>query len=162
MKEKKKIKTNAMRILDKANISYDVYTYPHNNIAINGERVAELLQQDPRQVFKTLVTIANTKEYYVFVIPVIYELDLKKCAVAVHVKSLEMIHVKDIQMVTGYIRGGCSPIGMKKQFTTCIHLSCLDFDTIIFSGGQIGCQIAISADALRTLLTAMVADIVKN
>ncbi|MEG0710286.1 MAG: Cys-tRNA(Pro) deacylase [Longicatena sp.] len=154
-------KTNAMRILDKAAIPYDVHTYEHGEDAVDGLQVANLLHQDPNTVFKTLVCRANTKEYFVFVVPVAHELDLKKCAKAVRVKSIEMIHVKDITNLTGYVRGGCSPIGMKKQLTTCLHNSSLDIDTIIFSGGKIGLQIQMLPQAFIHLLNPIVADIVK-
>lgn len=160
MKEKAP-KTNAMRILDKASIPYTVYTYPHGKEAVDGIHVADALHQDYEQVFKTLLTISNTKAYFVFVIPVSHELDLKKAAKAVHMKAVEMIAVKDIQRVSGYIRGGCSPIGMKKAFPTCLHETCLQHDTIMFSGGQIGCQIAMSPKALLNLINASCADIIQ-
>ena len=154
-------KTNAMRFLDKEKIDYEVYTYEHGKDAVDGITVASLLNQDPEQVFKTLVTVANTKEYFVFVIPVAEELDLKKAAKVAGVKSIEMIHVKDINKITGYIRGGCSPIGMKKQFQTFIHETCILFDTIMFSGGKIGCQIAMDPNKLCTLIQATACDIIK-
>ena len=156
------IKTNAMRILDKAKLSYEVETYPHENEAIDGVQVAKLLNKDPQMVFKTLVTISNTKEYYVFLVPVQHELDLKKCAQLVGRKKLDMIHVKDIQKVSGYIRGGCSPIGMKKQFHTTLHNSCLSLDNIMFSGGKIGVQIILSVSSLIDLIHAEVGDIIKG
>ena len=111
----KETKTNVMRILEKENINYEAKFYPHGKEAVDGVTVAELTGQDPDQVFKTLVTVSNKKEYFVFVIPVARELDLKKAAKAVGAKSVEMIHVKDINKVTGYIRGGCSPVGMKRH-----------------------------------------------
>mgnify|MGYP001661382495 FL=1 len=154
-------KTNSMRLLDKEQIPYEVFTYAHGKEAIGGTHVAELLQQNPDQVFKTLVTIANTKEYLVFVIPVAQELDLKKCAKAANVKAVEMIHVKDINKITGYIRGGCSPIGMKKSYRTFLHESCLAFSTIMFSGGKIGYQIAMEPRKLIALIHAQTADIIK-
>lgn len=154
-------KTNAMRMLDKAKLPYEVYTYEHGKEAVGGSHVAELLKQDPAQVFKTLVTIANTKEYLVFVIPVEQELDLKKCAKTAGVKSVEMIHVKDINKITGYIRGGCSPIGMKKAYRTFLHESCLSFSTIMFSGGKIGYQIAMDPKELLSLLHGETADLIK-
>ena len=155
-------KTNAMRILDQAKLPYEVYTYAHGKEAVDGVSVANMLQQDPESVFKTLVTISNTKEYFVFVVPVAHELDLKKCAKAVGVKSVEMIHVKDINKVTGYIRGGCSPIGMKKAYTTTFHETCLLFDQIMFSGGKIGYQIAMSPTDCIELIHANCADIIKE
>ena len=154
-------KTNAMRILDTAQIAYEYKTYEHGKEAIDGMNVARLLHQDSESVCKTLVCIANTKEYFVFVVPVAYELDLKKCARAAQVKSVEMIHVKDIQKITGYIRGGCSPIGMKKAFTTFLHESVLHFDIIMFSGGKIGLQILMNPHALITLIDAKTADLIK-
>lgn len=154
-------KTNAMRMLDKAKLSYEVFTYEHGKEPIGGSHVAQLLHQNPAQVFKTLVTIANTKEYLVFVIPVEQELDLKKCAKAAGVKSVEMIHVKDMNKITGYIRGGCSPIGMKKVYRTFLHKSCLAFPTIMFSGGKIGYQIAMNPNDLLTLIQCETGDYIK-
>ncbi|WP_416326063.1 Cys-tRNA(Pro) deacylase [[Eubacterium] hominis] len=159
---KKLQKTNAMRILDREHIPYNIYTYEHGQDAVDGLQVAQMLHQNPEMVFKTLVTIANTKEHYVFVVPVAHELDLKKCAKAVGVKSVEMIHVKDINKVSGYIRGGCSPIGMKKTYVTTFHESCLQFDTIIFSGGKIGVQIEMSPKECINLLHAKCYDIIKS
>ena len=112
---KKETKTNAMRILDREKVAYETHYYPHGKDAVDGVTVASLTGQNPDYVFKTLVT-ASGRDYYVFCIPVAMELDLKKAAKAVGVKSLEMIHVKDINKVTGYIRGGCSPVGMKKKY----------------------------------------------
>lgn len=158
----KTAKTNAMRILDTSKIAYEVHSYPHGKEAVDGIHVAKLLHQDPAKVFKTLICISNQKAYYVFVIPVAYELDLKKCAKAVHEKSVEMIPVKDIMKVSGYIRGGCSPIGMKKQYPTILHESCLNYDTIIFSGGKIGLQIEMDPNELRSLIQANTSDIIKT
>lgn len=155
-------KTNAMRILDKNKLFYNVMTYEHGKDAVAGMDVAAQLNQDPETVFKTLVTISNTKEYIVFVIPVAHELNLKKCAKAAGVKSVEMIHVKDINKITGYIRGGCSPIGMKKQYRTYLHQSCLAFDTIMFSGGKIGLQIQMNPNDLLTLIEAQTADLIDD
>lgn len=155
-------KTNAMRMLDSAKIPYEIYTYEHGKDAVDGVSVAAMLHQDPDAVFKTLVTISNTKEYAVFVVPVAHELDLKKCAKAIGAKSVEMIPVKDINKITGYIRGGCSPIGMKKQYRTTFHESCLLYDRIMFSGGKIGLQIAMSPNACIDLIHAGTADIIKN
>lgn len=155
-------KTNAMRILDKGNYNYKCFEYEHDKEAVDGVTVAKLLNQNPLSVFKTLVTISNTKEYIVFVVPVLHELDLKKCAKTAKVKSVEMIHVKDINKITGYIRGGCSPIGMKKQFRTYLHNSCQEYDTIMFSGGKIGVQIAMSPSDLCELIHAEYADIIKD
>lgn len=155
-------KTNAMRILDQAKLPYEVFTYEHGKDAVDGITVANMLHQDPESVFKTLVTISNTKEYFVFVVPVAHELDLKKCAKAVGVKSVEMIHVKDINKITGYIRGGCSPIGMKKAYTTTFHETCQLYDKIMFSGGKIGYQIAMHPKDCIDLIHATCADIIKK
>ena len=148
---KKEEKTNVMRILDQKKINYVSHCYADTD-AISGEEVASVLQQDPNQVFKTLVTIGNSKNYYVFLVPVNKELDLKKAAKAVGEKSINMIKSKDLLPLTGYIHGGCSPIGMKKQFKTVIHVSSKDFNTIIFSGGKIGYQIELSLDDLKQVL----------
>lgn len=157
---KKNIKTNAMRILDKAQIQYQVHTYEHEEgIAIDGTHVANMLNKDASIVFKTLLTQAPSKQYYVFVIPVHHVLDFKKCASTVHEKSITMIPVKDINKVSGYIRGGCSPIGMKKQFPTIFDSSCLQYNTILFSGGKIGFQIETNPNSILSLLQATCADI---
>ena len=147
----KEAKTNAMRMLERAKIAYIAHEYPHEEgQAVDGASVARLTGQDPAQVFKTLVTQGADRNYYVFVVPVLAELDLKKAAKAAGVKSVAMIHVADINKVTGYIRGGCSPVGMKKQFATVYDESCLDKPTIMVSAGRIGTQIAGSpADLLR-------------
>ena len=133
-------KTNAMRILDRAKIKYEMHTYPHTEgEAVDGMNVAKLTGQDPVKVYKTLVTRGASnpsKNFYVFVIPVAKELDLKKAAKAVGEKSVEMIHVKEINGITGYIRGGCSPVGMKKQFKTTFHEDVNALDTVVFSGGK--------------------------
>lgn len=154
-------KTNAMRILDTNQIAYQIKEYPHGKDAVEGKEVARLLNQDPEAVFKTLVTQANTKEYLVFVIPVAYELDLKKAAKCAHVKSVEMIPVKQITPITGYVRGGCSPIGMKKQFRTFFHETLILFDEIMFSAGKIGLQCIVEPNAILHLLQAEAVDIVK-
>ncbi|MCR0271021.1 Cys-tRNA(Pro) deacylase [[Clostridium] innocuum] len=155
-------KTNAMRILDSKQLSYEVLSYAHGKEAVAGFDVAKQLEENPEQVFKTLVTVANTKEYIVFVIPVAHELHLKKCAKAAGVKSVEMIHVKDINKITGYVRGGCSPIGMKKQFRTFVHESCTGHPTIMFSGGKIGVQIKMHPDELLKLIHAETADLISE
>ena len=153
-------KTNAMRILDSKKIKYNTYEYPHNgNEAVDGETVAKLLNEDPNNVFKTLVLVGNDKKNYVAVIPVLAELDLKKCAKEFRVKSLEMIHVKDINQITGYIRGGCSPIGMKKQFPTIVDESALNCDKIIFSGGKIGLQIEMNPNDISKVIRVDFKDI---
>lgn len=154
-------KTNVMRILDKEKIQYTHHEYPHGQEAVDGLSVANLLHQDPGCVFKTLVT-RGSGGYFVFVVPVAEELDLKKAARAVSEKAVEMIHVKDINKVTGYIRGGCSPIGMKKQYKTVIHSSASGINTIIVSAGKIGVQIELAPADLISLINAETADIVKT
>lgn len=144
-------KTNVMRILDKNKIAYNSYSYV-NTTAISGMEVATFLNQDPNHVFKTLVTIGHSKNYYVFVIPVNMELDLKKAARSVGEKNIEMIKSKDLLSITGYIHGGCSPIGMKKKFTTVINDTAILFDTIIFSAGKIGYQVELSLDSLSKVI----------
>ena len=151
---KKEAKTNAMRMLDRAGLPYRTYTYEHEDGAIDGVSVASKLGQPLEQVFKTLVTVGHSGEHHVFVIPVAEELDLKAAARAAGEKSIEMLPLKDLTRVTGYIRGGCSPIGMKKAFPTCVDESCLSQPRIIFSGGRIGCQIEMEPRALLELLGA--------
>lgn len=143
-------KTNVMRILDQAKISYNHYFYDHQDGKIDGVSVAHKLGQDVEQVFKTLVTRGASREYFVFVIPVAQELNLKAAAKSVGEKSVEMIHVDEINKVTGYIRGGCSPVGMKKQFQTVIDSSCEQLPAIIVSAGKIGAQVEVAPqDLLR-------------
>lgn len=154
-------KTNAMRILDKDKISYNIYTYENKDGKIDGVSVANKLNQDVNKVFKTLVTKGHSKEYYVFVIPVQMELDLKAGAKSVGEKSVEMIKVDEINKVTGYIRGGCSPIGMKKRYKTVIDASCNNHETIIISGGKIGCQVELSPKDLIALIEAETENITK-
>lgn len=146
-------KTNAMRILETAKIKYNTYTYESNG-DFDGQSVADKIGKTPDMVYKTLVTVSTTKNHYVFVIPVNCELDLKSAAKSVGEKAVEMIPVKDINKVTGYIRGGCSPIGMKKQYVTVIDDSCLKLDTMVFSAGKIGYQVEISPNELISLIDA--------
>ncbi len=147
-----KIKTNAMRALDKAGIKYDTHTYDVVDGQIDGVSVAGKLGQPVEKVYKTLVTQGHSRNYIVFVIPVACELDLKAAARSVDEKSVEMIKVADINKVTGYIRGGCSPIGMKKDYVTVLDSSCEKLDTMIFSAGKIGHQIEMSpADLIRLI-----------
>ena len=138
----KEQKTNVMRILDKAKIPYTAHYYEHND------------NEDPALVYKTLVTEGKSKEDYVFVIPVAEELNLKEAASSVSEKSVEMIHVKDINKITGYIRGGCSPMGMKKQFKTVIDSAAEALDKIVVSGGKIGTQVELSPKDLSELIGA--------
>lgn len=152
-----------MRMLDQANISYQVHTYEHKTgDSVDGLYVAKQLGQDEKRVFKTLITRAPTNQYYVFVVPVEHELDLKKCAKAVKEKSIAMIHVKEINQVSGYIRGGCSPLAMKKQFPTIFHTSCLQYETIYVSAGRIGTQIELNPCELISLIHASYADLIKS
>lgn len=151
-------KTNVMRILDKMKIKYVSHSYAHTN-AISGIDVANVLNQNPDRVFKTLVTIGKSKNYYVFLVPVSKELDLKKAAESVNEKSVEMIKSKDLLAVTGYIHGGCSPIGMKKNFVTTIDASAANFDTIMFSAGKIGYQVEMSLEELGKVIKFNLADI---
>lgn len=144
-------KTNVMRILDQKKIKYNSHYYGDTD-AISGVEVADVLGQDVSKVFKTLVTVGKTKKYYVFVIPVAEELDLKKAAKAVGEKSIEMIKSRELLPLTGYIHGGCSPIGMKKFFRTTIDESVLNCDTFCVSAGKIGYQIEISLDDLKKVI----------
>ena len=158
---KKHIKTNAMRILETAGLEFEVMLYECDEFT-DGVTVAGKLGLDPDMVYKTLVTENKAHENFVFVVPVAKELDLKKCAAAAGQKSLEMIHVKDITRVTGYIRGGCSPIGMKKQFPTVIDKSAEPLDQIYFSGGKRGVQIKMNPIDLKDLTGAKFDDITRN
>ena len=147
----KEAKTNAMRMLERAKIPYTAHEYPHEEgQAVDGANVARLTGQDPARVFKTLVTQGADRNYYVFVVPVLAELDLKKAAKSVGEKSVAMIHVADINKVTGYIRGGCSPVGMKKQFVTVLDESILAQPTVMVSGGRTGTQVELApADLIK-------------
>ncbi len=152
-------KTNVMRILDKNKIKYNHYTYV-NTDAISGIEVASVLNQNPDKVFKTLVTQGKSKQYYVFMVPVDKELDLKKAAHSVGEKSVEMIKMKELLPITGYIHGGCSPIGMKKSFFTTINSTAQNFDTIIFSAGKIGYQVEMRVADLSKIVKLQCADII--
>lgn len=153
-------KTNAMRALDKAKVKYNVYEYECKDGQVDGISVANKLGQDVNTVFKTLVVQGHSKEYYVFVLPVAEELDLKKAAKVAGEKNVEMIHVKDINKCTGYIRGGCSPLAMKKLYETFIHNSAEELDNIIFSGGKIGLQIEANPKEVAQIINAKFADII--
>ena len=153
------IKTNVMRLLDKENINYKSYSYADTD-AISGMDVAAVLEQDSDQVFKTLVTVGKSNQYFVYVIPVSKELDLKKAAACVNEKSIEMIKSKDLLKITGYIHGGCSPIGMKKTFITTIDASAKGYQTIIFSAGKIGYQIEMTIDDLNKIIPVQLYDVV--
>ena len=158
MAKKKDEKTNVMRVLEQHNIPYTAHFYPADG-PIDGVSVAAVLGQDPEQVFKTLVTKAASGNYYVFDIPVAENLDLKKAAKAVGEKSIAMIPQKDLLPLTGYIHGGCSPVGMKKQFPTVFHETVVLFDTICVSAGKIGAQVELSPEDLIGLLGAAAADV---
>lgn len=153
-------KTNVMRILEQKKINYQSHSYADTD-AISGTQVTEVLGQNPCQVFKTLVTAGSTKRNYVFVIPVAKELDLKKAAQSVKEKNIEMIKSKDLLPLTGYIHGGCSPIGMKKSLKTVIDETAVLQDTIIFSGGKIGYQVELSLQELKKVIDFELADITK-
>ena len=158
MAKKKDEKTNVIRVLEQAGIPYTAHFYPADG-PIDGVSVAAFLGQDPEQVFKTLVTKAASGNYYVFDIPVVENLDLKKAAKAVGEKSIAMIPQKDLLPLTGYIHGGCSPVGMKKQFPTVFHETVVLFDTICVSAGKIGAQVELSPEDLIGLLGAAAADV---
>lgn len=152
------IKTNVMRILEAHKLTYKSYSYV-NSGAISGIEVAKALGEDPKQVFKTLVTVSKSKKNYVFMLPVEKELDLKKAAAAVGEKNVEMLKSKDLLPTTGYVHGGCSPIGMKKAFPVTIDSSAKNFATVIFSGGKIGYQVETSIENLSKIVSLQIADI---
>lgn len=153
-------KTNVMRILDQKKIDYKKYSYA-NTDAISGVDVANALNENPKQIFKTIVTVGHSKRNYVFVLPVEKELDFKKCAKAVNEKNIEMIPQKELLPLTGYIHGGCSPIGMKKFFTTTIDVSAKEFDSIIFSAGKVGYQVEVKIDDISKVIKVNFEDICK-
>lgn len=153
-------KTNVMRILGQKKIKYTAHEYPHGEDAVDGVTVARMTGRDPACVFKTLVTRGASKGIYVFVIPVAEELDLKKAAKAVGEKSVAMVHVSEINALTGYVRGGCSPIGMKKQYKTVYHSSILSQHTVLVSAGKIGQQVELSPADLIGLTRGDTANIV--
>ena len=153
-------KTNVMRILGQKKIKYTAHEYPHGEGAVDGVTVARMTGRDPACVFKTLVTRGASKGIYVFVIPVAEELDLKKAARAVGEKAIAMVHVSEINALTGYVRGGCSPIGMKKQFKTFYHSSILSQNTVLVSAGKIGQQVELFPADLIGLTRGDTANIV--
>ena len=157
----KETKTNAMRILDRNKIPYEVISYECEEF-IDGLHSARITGAPVEQSFKTLVAVGKSGEYYVFVIPIAMEVRLKTAAKAVGEKAVEMIHVKDITRITGYVRGGCSPLGMKKQYRTVIHSSALGFDRIYVSGGRIGSTIVVEPGALAGVIHASFAEIAEN
>ena len=156
------VKTNAMRLLDSAKIKYDLSEYEVDESDLSGVHGAEMLGIDPDCMFKTLVCADEKGEHEVFLIPVAYELDLKKCAALAGVKRVEMIHVKDLLQLTGYVRGGCSPIGMKKRFPTFIDEAALKYETIAVSAGQRGFQVLLSPQALADYVGAKLLDLQQN
>lgn len=158
MAAKAEMKTNVMRVLDQKKIPYEHHCYADTG-AISGAEVAEALHQDPGRAFKTLVTTGKSKNHYVFMVPVLAELNLKKAAAAVGEKSIEMLKAKELLGLTGYVHGGCSPIGMKKQFKTVIHQTAADYATIMFSAGKIGYQVELSLADLQKVIPVLVADI---
>lgn len=157
----KEIKTNAMRILDKNRISYEIINYECDEF-IDGLHTAEKTGAPVEQSFKTLVMQGKSKQYYVFVVPIAKEVDLKTAAKAVSEKSVEMVYVKDITAITGYVRGGCTPLGMKKQFPTIIHESAASFSNIYISGGRIGTTIIVNPDELLSVVRGQYADIIMH
>ena len=158
---KKEVKTNAMRILERLKISYEYTTYECDEFT-DGVQVADKLGYPHELVYKTLVTIGKSGGYYVFVIPIEAEIDFKKAARTVKEKSLEMLHLKDLTKVTGYIRGGCTAIGMKKQFPTVIQESAKELEQIHISGGRLGMQLKLSPFDLQKAANAEFADVIRR
>lgn len=154
----KQDKTNVMRLLEQKKIPYKMHDYTQSG-AIAGAEVARVLGENPDEVFKTLVTIGKSKQNYVFLVPVNKEINLKKAASAVGEKSIEMIKSKDLLGLTGYIHGGCSPIGMKKQFPTVVHNTAEGMENILFSGGKIGMQVEIKTEDFKKIINIKFADI---
>lgn len=155
-------KTNVMRILEQAGIPYEAVGYEADENDLSGAHAAEELGVDPDIMYKTLVAKGEKKGYLVFCIPVLEELDLKKAAQAAGDKKVELLPLKELLPATGYIRGGCSPIGMKKQFPTYIEETCLLYDTVYFSAGKRGRQVALAPDAMLSLIGAGTADLIKS
>lgn len=155
-------KTNVMRILDRAKVKYNSYEYPCPDGAVSGTEVAGYLGKDESQVFKTLVTVGKSNSHYVFVIPVNCELDLKKAAASVGEKNTEMVKSKELLPLTGYVHGGCSPIGMKKFFTTVIDESAKEHDFIVFSAGKIGCQVEVAPRDLEKVIRISYAPLTRD
>lgn len=153
-------KTNVMRMLEQAGVPYTPHGYPHGKEHVDGVTVASILGLDPQRVFKTLVTKGASGGFCVFVLPADGTLDLKKAARTAGEKHVEMIHVNDLQKITGYIRGGCSPIGMKKAYPTFVEETAQLWDTILVSAGRIGAQVELNADHLLTMCGGQYADLV--
>ena len=156
---KNKDKTNVMRVLDSKKVEYESYSYEPDS-TLTGEEIAGILNEDINRVFKTLVTQAKSGAYYVFVVPVAEELDLKKAAAAAGEKAVSMIKQKELLPLTGYIHGGCSPIGMKKLFPTFIHETAKDLDKMFVSAGKVGMQVELPPKALEDIVRAKYADII--
>ena len=154
-------KTNVMRVLDQKKVPYTPHHYAHPDGAVDGASVAALIDKDPASVCKTLVTQGASKKYYVFVIPVLKELDLKAAAKAIGEKSIEMIRQAQLLPLTGYVHGGCSPVGMKKQFPTVFDQSVEGLDTITVSAGKIGAQVEVAPAALAGLVRGSFAPVAK-
>lgn len=152
-------KTNAMRMLDAAGVEYRWFTFECDEVP-NGVEVAHALGHDVEQVFKTLVTVGKSGEHYVFMVPVAETLDLKKAAKAVGEKSVAMVKSKELLPLTGYVHGGCSPIGMKKPFRTTIDETAILFDTVFFSAGRVGMQVEVAPDDLAKMVDLQFVDIV--
>lgn len=160
MAKKKDEKTNVMRILEQKKVAYTAHSYPHEEgVAVDGVTVAQTMGIDPARVFKTLVARGASGQHYVFDVPVAESLHLKKAAKAVGEKSIEMIPQRELLPLTGYIHGGCSPIGMKKLFPTVLDSSCGELETMIVSAGRIGYQVELAPEALRALVSGKIADI---
>lgn len=155
---KKTEKTNVMRLLDQKKIEYTMHDYSESGVIAGGD-VAQTLGENPEEVFKTLVTVGKTKQYYVFLVPVCKELNLKKAAKAVGEKSIEMIKAKELLPLTGYVHGGCSPVGMKKAFPTTIDISAENLQRIFFSAGKIGFQVEVNVSDLNKILKFKYGDI---
>lgn len=158
----KKFKTNALRMLDKAKIPYSIKEYEYDEEHLDGRHVASQVDMDPNSIFKTLVLHDHHNEHLVCCVPVLEEIDLKKLAKLAGRKSVEMIHQKDLLSVTGYIRGGCSPVGMKKQFPTYIDESILKVDEVAFSAGKRGYQMIVNVQQILTYLNVEVGDIIRK
>lgn len=156
---KNKDKTNVMRVLDSKKVEYESYSYEPDS-TLTGEEIAGILNEDVNRVFKTLVTQAKSGAYYVFVVPVAEELDLKKAAAAAGEKAVSMIKQKELLPLTGYIHGGCSPIGMKKLFPTFIHETAKDLDKMFVSAGKVGMQVELPPKTLEDIVRAKYADII--
>ena len=159
MAPKTEIKTNVMRLLEQKKVAYEHHCFEEVG-ATNGAEVAQALHQNPDRAFKTLVTVAKSKKNYVFMLPVTEEMDLKKAAHAVHEKSIDMLPAKELFALTGYVHGGCSPIGMKKNFETVIHESAQEYESILFSAGRVGHQVEMPLKNLQKMLPVKVADII--